>query len=228
MLITSSCGIRLVVPPLVPSGDSPLASACSMSSPYALTLRPVISSLLCLTACRLPLRSSARASSRFAPSSISVPVLLPPHGFSPPAPPHRHDGRGDTTGLWRFSRLCLLASRLAISSVRSASDGDGGVAYSAPWPSSVPPATRSLAQSDFLAVLPSHRFHRLPSPITRHVGRGGASWSRLLVFAVLFRLLSICVGSVYCGGGGCLACLNGVYLFLSMGDVVARRCVSGL
>lgn len=54
---------------------------------------PVISSLSCLTACRLPLRSSARASSR------SVIDVVPSYGVSLPAPSHRHDGRGDTTVL---------------------------------------------------------------------------------------------------------------------------------
>lgn len=157
---------------------------------------------------------SARASTPLRPAIDVGADVVPPHCFSLPAPPHRHEGRGDTTALRRFSALLASLPRFAISSVRSASDGDGGVAYSAPCPSSVPPATHSLAQFDFLAVLPPRR---LPSPITRHGGRGGVSWSWLLAFAARFHLRSICVGSVYCGGGGCLACLAVVLCMLSMG-----------
>lgn len=160
--------------------------------------------------------------------AAAVPLLHATRPASSTRRAGRHDGAVAASS-------ALLACPLSSPShpCGSASDGDGARClprYIAPpasalWTSSVPPANRSLAQSDFLVVLPPHR---LISPITRHGERGGASWSRLLVFAVLFRLLSICVGSVYCGGGGCLTCLNGVYLFLSVGDVVARRCVSGL
>lgn len=123
------------------------------------------------------LRSSARSSSRFISLSMSVP--LPSNGFSPPAPSHRHAGRGDTMVPWRLS-ICLLAHRLAISSVRF---GIGWRRDSVPASLDcpcLPPSlahrhrrrllTRSLVQSDFLAVLPSHR---LISPITRHGERGG-------------------------------------------------------
>lgn len=88
----------------------------------------------CLGSCLFPL----------APSSMSMP--LPSHCFTLPAPPHRHDGRGDTTGLWRFSRLCLLvpsSARHLISAVRHRM-ATGLNACLAPCPSSVPPATRSL------------------------------------------------------------------------------------
>ena len=164
-------------PALVPSNGSPLASACLMPPPYPPTLRPrhliVSSHRSCLAACR-----SLRASSRSAPSSMSVPVLLPSHCFSLPAPPHRHDGRGDTTGLRRFSRLCLLilsSARHLISAVRHRM-ATGLNACLAPWPSSVPPANRSLAQSDFLAVLSSCRpiisSPSLPDHSTRGTGRG--------------------------------------------------------
>lgn len=112
----------------------------------------------CLGSCLFPLR----------PSSISVP--LPSHGFSPPAPPYRHAGRGDMMALWRLS-ICLLAHRLAISSVRFGigwrrgsviASLDYPLPVPAPWPSSVPLATRSLAQSDFLAVLPPHHLIAFP------------------------------------------------------------------
>ena len=183
----------------------------------------------CLAACRSPLRASARASPCFVLVIDVGAAAVPPHCFSLPAPPHRHDGRGDTTGLRLFSRLCLLAPFGSPSHpCGSASDGDVALVLASLH---VHHRCRLLpARSPNQIFSPSCRpaASSPPSPITRHGGRGGASWSRLLVFAVLFRLLSICVGSVYCGGGGCLACLNGVYLFLSMGDVVARRCVSGL
>lgn len=198
----------------------PLSSACLMFAAVCLDASPppshhlvlgcVPSLSACLGSCLFPLRPAIDV------DAAAVPWLF----VSPPAPPHRHDGRGDTTGLWRFSRLCLLAPRLAISSVRSASDGDGGVAYSALWPSSVPPATRSLAQSDFLVALYRPAVPSVsspPSPITRHGGRGGGPWFWRLAFAVRFHLRSICVGSVYCGGGGCLACLGVVLCMLSMG-----------
>lgn len=159
---------------------------------------------------------SARASTPLRPAIDVGADVVPPHCFSLPATPHRHDGRGDTTGLWRFSRLCLLAPRLAISSVRSASDGDGGVAYSAPCPSSVPPATRSLAKFDFLAVLPPHR---LPSPIARHGGTGrgllvlAACLSARSLLPFRFLLRSICAGSVE-DGVGRLSCLLGCCIFI--------------
>lgn len=154
----------------------PLSSACLMFAAVCLDASPppshhlvlgcVPSLSACLGSCLFPLRPAIDV------DAAAVPWLF----VSPPAPPHRHDGRGDTTGLWRFSRLCLLAPRLAISSVRSASDGDGGVAYSALWPSSVPPATRSLSQSDFLVALPSCRsiglIASLPDHSTRGTGRG--------------------------------------------------------
>ena len=154
----------------------------------------------------------------------------------------------DTTGgaiRWRCG--CSLGSAcLPIGSPShpfgSTSDGDGGVCaclvrlplpIPAPWPSSVPPATRSLAQSDFLAVRPSYRpaspsSHRLPSPITRHVGRGGGF---SLSAACLCCSISPAVdlrGFCECGGGGCLACLAVVLCICRWGDVVARRFVSGL
>lgn len=75
-------------------------------------------------------------------------------------------------------------------------------------------ATRPLAQSDFLAV---HHLIALP-PRSLDTGDGaGAPWSRLLAFAVRFRLRSICACSVYCGGEGCLVCLAVVLCMLSMG-----------
>ena len=126
MRITGSCDIRLLVPSLVSSGGSPLTPAYLMFAAVCLDASPPSSHrprawfrVVSLCVPRLvPLLC-------FAPSSISVPVLLPPHGFSLPAPPHRHDGRGDTTMLRRLSRLCLLAPRSPSHLCGSASDGDG-------------------------------------------------------------------------------------------------------
>lgn len=98
-----------LVPPLVPSSGSLFVPACLMFAAVCLDALPchlialvlgcVPSPSACLGSCLFPL----------APSSMSVPVLLPFHCFSLPAPPHRHDGRVDTTVLRRFSRLRLLA-----------------------------------------------------------------------------------------------------------------------
>lgn len=95
-----------VVPLFVPSGGSLLTLCLLDVSAVCFDASPVISSLSCLAACRLPLRASARASTPLRRLIISS--LVSSHGFSLPAPPHRHAGRGDTTGLLRFSLLCLL------------------------------------------------------------------------------------------------------------------------
>lgn len=110
----------------------------------------------------------------------------------------------------RFSRLCLLSpsARHPIRAIwyRMATGFRACLVkltpclFPTPWPSSVPPATRSLAQSDLLIVSSSHR---LSSPINRHGGRGGGYCSRLLAC----RFVSYC-GSArpavylcgFCGG----------------------------
>lgn len=96
----------------------PLSSAClmfaavcldaSLPPSHHLVLGCVPSLSACLGSCLFPLRPAIDV------DAAAVPWLF----VSPPAPPHRHDGRGDTTGVWRFSRLCLLAPLLAIPSVR--------------------------------------------------------------------------------------------------------------
>ena len=208
MLITGSCGIRLVrpscllaavvsvlramwavvgpplVPPLVSSGGSasrPCLLDVIRRMPRCFA-PPVISSLVlgclpfsaCLGSCLFPL----------SPSSMSVPVLLPPHGFSLPAPPHRHDGRGDTTVPWRLPRLCLLAPFGSPSHpCGSASDGDVALVLAslhghhrcrlltARSPNQISsPSCRPAASSP-------------PSPITRHGGRGGGLFARVLCIA---------------------------------------------
>lgn len=116
----------------------------------------------------------------FAPSSVSVPVPIPSHCFSPPAPPHRHDGRGDTTGSWRFSRLYLPI--LAIPSVRFGIGWRRGRGrclprYIAPpasvsgSSSSVPPAN-PLARPIRFPRRPTVPSPHLPDRSTRGTGRG--------------------------------------------------------
>ena len=104
MRITGSCGIRLavrpacllplslcreamravLVPPLVPSGGSPLASACLMSPPYVSTLSPrhfialVLGSVPSPSACLGSASPSSRRScrpmaSRYPPRFIDTP-----------------------------------------------------------------------------------------------------------------------------------------------------------
>lgn len=180
-----------------------------------------------------------------APSSMSMP--LPSHCFTLPAPPHRHDGRGRYDGAVAVlsALLACPSARHLIRAVRHRmATGLVACLVRLPLPasvsgssSSVPPATRLLVQSGFLAVLPSCRpiglIASLPDHSTRGTGR--RSLAHLIAcpcgsfaIAVRFRLRSICAGFVYCGGGGCLACLGVVLFILSMGDVVARRFVSGL
>lgn len=85
MLITGSCGIRLIVPLLVPSGGS-LLILCLLDVCRRMPRRsaPVISSLSCLASCRLPLRASARASSRFVPPCHLIDRAVPWLLASPP------------------------------------------------------------------------------------------------------------------------------------------------
>lgn len=249
MRITGSCGIRLacpscllgavvsvlrtmravLVPPLVPSGGSPLAPACLMFAAVCLDASPPSSHHLVLgcvplSACLGSCLSSASPRHRYLSRCRYHPIASR-------RPPRLIDTTGGAIRRPRGgSRLLLARHRFAISSVRFGIGWRRGfsaclVRLLMPVPvviigAACYPLARPIRFPRRPAALPPHR---LPP---RSLDTG--SWSRLLVFAVLFRLLSICVGSVYCGGEGCLACLNGVYLFLSMGDVVARRCVSDL
>lgn len=227
MLITSSCGIRLVVPPLVPSGGSPLASACLMSPPYVSTLSPrhfialVLGSVPSPSACLGSASPSSRRSCR-PMASRYPPRLIDTTGGA------IRRGCGGSLG------SACLPPRLAISPVRFGIGWRRDSVLASldcsclprPCPSSVPPATRSLAQSDFLAVLLSCRpiisSPYLPDHSTRGTGRGSlapliACLCGSFAIAVRFRLRSICAGSVEDGGGGCLACLGVVLCMLSMG-----------
>lgn len=203
-----SCGCR---PALVPSDGSPLSPACLMSPPYVSTLRSC--HLIALVFGCVPPPCVPRLG--FLPASLRLVIssLVPSHGFSLPAQPHRHDGRGDTTGVLRLS-ICLLtpSARHLIRAVRhrmatwfcACLVKLTPYLLPAPCPSSVPPATRSLAQSDFLAVLSSCRpiISSSLSPINRHGRRGGGSLglgcllAGSFAIAVRFRLRSICAGSV--------------------------------
>lgn len=113
MLITGSCGIRLVVPPLVPSGVSPLASACLISSPYASTLCHAISSS------RAWLRAVPLCVPRLVPllasSSSSMSVPLPSRPIASRYPPRLID---TTDGEIRRGCGCSLGFACLLPSAR--------------------------------------------------------------------------------------------------------------
>ena len=190
------CG---AVPFLVPSGGSPL-SPCLLDICRRMPRRfaPIISSLSCLIACRLPLRVSARSSSRFISLSMSVPAAVPWLLASRPAPSTRRAGRYDGAVAVLSALLAYPSARHLIRAVRYWM-ATGFCAclvkltpclFLAPCPSSVPPATRSLSQFDFLIAS-----FRPSSPITRHGGRGGVlCLGCLLVFRLVryCRLISSC------------------------------------
>lgn len=193
-------------------GASSLASACLMLSSYASTLRSVI--VVCAWLRAFPLVVSAC----FASSSVPVPV--PSHCFSPSAPSHSTRLAGRCRWCRGCSRLCLLAHRLV-----APFHGYHRIAcYSV------------LIQSDFLtryARLIASSSHRFPAPLMRHGGGAWFSWSRLLAWRLVRSCYSICPAVClrgFCECGVCgLPCLLGCrIMYLSMGDVVARRCVSGL
>ena len=186
MRITGSCGIRLACPSCLLGAvvsmlramrvamssrsscrravrSSP--SACLMFPPYASTLRP----------------SSHRSRAWLRAVSLCVPQLVPLLRFA--ASSSRHSCRPmvsrfpprliDTLGgairrgcCGSLCFACLLPSvRHLIRAVwhwMATGLGDCLIKltpclFLPPWPSSVPPATRSLAQSDFLAALPPYR-----------------------------------------------------------------------
>lgn len=199
-----------------------------MSPPYAPTLRPPPSShhlmLGCvpLSACFGSCLSSASPRHRYLSRCRYHPIASR-------RPPRLIDTTGGEIRRCYGGSLgfACLPHRLAISSVRFGIGWRRGAgACLAPWPSSVPPATRSLAQSDFLVALPSCRsiglIASLPDHSTRGTGRGSlapliACLCGSFAIAVRFRLRSICAGSVEDDGGGCFACLAVVLCMLSMG-----------
>ena len=177
---------------------------------------------------------------RFAPSSVLVFGCVPPSAFlgscffslrpvigscgscagvvqlrlAPrPASSTRRAGRYDSVAA-ALDLLACPSARHLIHAVRHRMATGFGACPVRLLPACPPPHGHHrcrlldpLAQSDLLIAS-----LRLPSPITRHGGRGG------------IHLRGFCE----CGGGGCLACLDIILCILLMGDVVARRCVSGL
>lgn len=141
MRITGSCGIRLIihsacfpvvvsvmramwsdflriVPLLVPSGGSPLSPACLMFAAVCLDtrLRRLVNRATCV---------STRSST---PLHLVIDVgaaAVPSHGFSPSAPPHRHDERGDTDVVAAVLAFACLTIDSLSHPCGSASDGDG-------------------------------------------------------------------------------------------------------
>lgn len=136
MRITGSCGIRLacpscllavvvsvlramcgLVPPLVPSGVSPLAPACLMFAAVCLDASPRHLIISCLAACR-SLRASARASSRWPRHRCRCLCCCRP--IASRYPPRLIDTTGGETRRCRggFLGSACLSPQLAISSVR--------------------------------------------------------------------------------------------------------------
>lgn len=229
MRITGSCGIRLacpscllavvvsvlramcgLVPPLVPSGVSPLAPACLMFAAVCLDASPRHLIISCLAACR-SLRASARASSRWPRHRCRC--LCCYRSIASRYPPRLID----TTG-GEIRRCCGGSLGFACLPIGSPSHpcvrhrmatGFGAclvilpLPVSAPWPSSMPPANRSLAQSDFLAALSSCRLIALP-PRSLDTGDGAGVYLR--GFCVLRRRGLPCLLGcriIYFVDGGC-------------------------
>lgn len=218
-------------PALVPSGGSPLASACSMSSPYALTLRPVISSLMLgcvpLSACLGSCLSSASPRHRYLSRCRYHPIASR-------RPPRLIDTTGGEIRRCYGGSLGFACLPIGTPShpCGSASDGDGGsVLAPLDYPCLFLPNSHHrccLLPARSLNPISSPSCHsavpspHLPDHSTRGTWRGSlapliACLCGSFAIAVRFRLRSICVGSVYCGGGGCLACLGVVLCMLSMG-----------
>lgn len=166
MLITGSCGICLACPSCllgavvsVPLGDAGCARPASRVERRFVS-RP----------CLLDVRR--RMPRRYAPSSHHLVLAACRLASST-----RRMGRYD--GVAAVLDFACLPPRFAILSVRFGIGWRRGLACPAPWPSSVPTATRSLAQSDCLAVLPPCRHAvpsvsspSLPDHSTRGTGRG--------------------------------------------------------
>lgn len=246
MLMTGSCGIRLVrpscllgavvsvmramwavvVPPLVPSGGSSLVPACLMFAAVCLDAiapsshRFISSLVLCCVPFSSACLGSCLYSLRLAPSSR--------RSYRPIAsrlPPRLIDTTGgETRRRWVGVFLALLASFGSPSHpCGSASDGDGARVLASLH---VHHRCRLLtARSPNQISSPSCRpiisSPSLPDHSTRGTGRGFLGLDCLLacsfVIAVRFALRAICVGSVEDGVGGCLACLAVVLCMLSMG-----------
>lgn len=110
----------VLVPPLVPSGVSPLAPACLMFAAVCLDASPPSSHHLVL-GCVSPPSACPRLVPllRFAPPSMSVPMSSRP--IASRRPPRLIDTTGGETRLGCGGSLgsaCLSPPRLAISSVR--------------------------------------------------------------------------------------------------------------
>lgn len=194
MRITGSCGIRLACPSCllgavvsVPLGDAGCARPASrVVWRFASRLCLLDVSAVCLDTIA---PSSHRSRAWFRAVSPCVPrlcfavisSLVSSHGASR-YPPRLIDTTGGEIRRCCGCSLgfaCLLPSAHHLIRAVRHRMATGFGACLAPWPSSVPPANRSLAQSDFLAVLSSYRpiISSFLSPITRHGGRGGLSCS---------------------------------------------------
>lgn len=215
MRITGSCDIRLVVPPLVPSGVSPLAPACLMFAAVCLDASLPSSHHLVL-GCVPSLLCVPRLVSLPAPPRHRCRCLCCCRPIASRSPPRLIDTTDGATRLGCGGSLgsaCLSPPRLAISSVRFGIGWRRGSMLvslhghhrcrllTARSPNQISsPSCRPAASSP-------------PSPITRHVGRGGVLFARVLWMTA--------------AGVALLAWLS-YYVCCRWGDVVAQRCVSGL
>ena len=167
-------------PALVPSVGSPLVPACLMFAAVCLDASPprhliASSHRLCLAVC-LSLRASARASSRW-PRHRCRCRCRPIASRSPPRLIDTTDGEIRRGCGGSLGSACLSPPRLAISSVRFGIGWRRGSMLASlhvhhrcrllPARSSNPISSPSCH-----SAVPSP-----PSPITRHGGRGGVSWS---------------------------------------------------
>lgn len=179
----------VVVPPLVPSGGSFLILCLLAAAAVCLdAIAPVISSLHLIARAWLravlPLRSSARASPLLRPV-IDVDACAAAASWRlavRPASSTRRAGRYDGAAAALSALLACPSARHPISAVRhrmatglNACPVRLSLPVPAPCSSSASPATRSLAQSDFLAVLPPCRpitsSPSLPDQSIRGTGR---------------------------------------------------------
>lgn len=176
----------VLVPPLVPSGVSPLAPACLMFAAVCLDASPPSSHHLVL-GCVPSLSACPRLVPllRFAPPSMSVPMSSRPIAS-------RYPPRFSTRRAGRYDSVAAVLSALLAFPLGSPShpcdllsDGDCCLACPAPWPSSVPLAIISLANP---ISLPSCRLIAFP-PRSLDTGDGAGP---LAIDCLPVRLVRYC------------------------------------
>lgn len=227
MLITGSCGIRLVVPLSCRRAVRLSLLLARCLPPYALTLRPRHLIISCLAACRFPLRALGSCLSLLRPRHRCrcrcrpIASRLPPRFIDTTGGEIRR-GCGGSLG-----SACLPLGSPSHPCVRHRMATGRGCLPSldcsclSPWPSSVPPATYPISSSSYrLIALP-------PRSLDTGDGAGVLGFGCLpLLFnftcgrfaRVLWRTAAVVV----------LLAWVSYYVCCRWGDAVARRCVSGL